>query len=332
MDRKVTIQDIANMVNVSKSSVSRYLNNGYVSEENAKKIKEAIEKTGFQTNFFAKRLKTKRSKLIGIVLPRMDSVTVGKLLTGINRRLEENDYQGLILISNLNIEKELENIKSLYQQGVDGIIINSIAITKEHIKLVNKLNVPMIFTGQKNEFTDYIKIDDYEAGRIMGNYFKEKGHRNVVFAGVTEEDKAVGVERKSGFIDAFTENNPESSVDFIETGFSFEKSYEMAKEMMKFSPTGIVCATDNICLGILRYLHENNIKVPDEISLAGFGGYDVGSVLYPTLTTVAFNYDLVGVNTAQGILDLIEGKKLDKHNNVPLKLIERESVRIFSSK
>lgn len=174
MDRKVTIQDIANMVNVSKSSVSRYLNNGYVSEENAKKIKEAIEKTGFQTNFFAKRLKTKRSKLIGIVLPRMDSVTVGKLLTGINRRLEENDYQGLILISNLSIEKELENIKSLYQQGVDGIIINSIAITKEHIKLVNKLNVPMIFTGQKNEFTDYIKIDDYEAGRIMGIILKKK--------------------------------------------------------------------------------------------------------------------------------------------------------------
>ena len=54
MKRKVTIQDIANMVNVSKSSVSRYLNNGYVSEENAKKIKEAIEKTGFETNFFAK--------------------------------------------------------------------------------------------------------------------------------------------------------------------------------------------------------------------------------------------------------------------------------------
>lgn len=327
MDRKVTIQDIANMVNVSKSSVSRYLNNGYVSEENAKKIKEAIEKTGFQTNFFAKRLKTKRSKLVGIVLPRMDSVTVGKLLNGINIRLEQNGYQGLILVSNLNVEKELENIQSLYQQGVDGIIINSIAITKEHIKLINKLNIPTIFTGQKSEFTNYIKIDDYEAGRMLGNYFKEKGHKNIVFAGVTEEDKAVGVERKSGFIDAFMENNEKSSVEFVETGFSFEKSYEMAKEILEYKPTGIVCATDNICLGILRHLHENNIKVPDEVSLAGFGGYDVGSVLYPTLTTIAFDYNLIGKKTAQGILDLIEGKEIDKQNDVPLKLVERESVR-----
>ncbi|SFC85738.1 LacI family DNA-binding transcriptional regulator [Clostridium uliginosum] len=329
MYRKVTIQDIANMVNVSKSSVSRYLNNGYVSEENAKKIKEAIEKTGFETNFFAKRLKMKRSKLIGIVLPRIDSVTVGKLLTGINSRLEENNYQGLILISNLSIEKELENINSLYQQGVDGIIINAIAITKEHIKLISRLNVPMIFTGQKSEFVNCIKIDDYEAGRIMGNYFKEKGHKNIVFAGVTEEDKAVGVERKDGFINAFKHNNQESSVNFVETGFSFEKSYEMAKEILKYKPTGVVCATDNICLGILRYLHENNIKVPEEISVAGFGGYDVGSVLYPTLTTIAFDYDLTGVKTAQGILDLIEGKELEKDNEVTLRLVERESVRNF---
>ena len=172
MERKITIQDIANMVNVSKSSVSRYLNNGYVSEENAKKIKEAIEKTGFQTNFFAKRLKTKKSGLIGIVIPRIDSVTVGKFLNGINKQLKYNDYQGIVLISELDLEKELANINSLHQQGVDGIIINSMAITKKHIELTSKLSTPTIFSGQKSEFTNYIKIDDYEAGKIMGNYVK----------------------------------------------------------------------------------------------------------------------------------------------------------------
>lgn len=327
MNQKVTIQDIANMVNVSKSSVSRYLNNGYVSEENAKKIKEAIEKTGFQTNFFAKRLKTKRSRLIGIVLPRIDSVTVGKLLTGINRRLDENNYQGIILISNLDIKKELENINSLYQQGVDGIIINSMAITKEHIKLINKLNIPTIFTGQKSEFTNYIKIDDYEAGKIMGNYFKEKGHRDIVFLGVNEWDKAVGVDRKQGFIDSFKEDYTKCNIRFVETDFSFKKAYEKAEEVLKYKPTAIVCATDNLCLGILRYLHENNIKVPEEVSVGGFGGYDIGSVSYPTLTTVSFDYDLIGVETAQGILDLIEGKEIEKNHKQPLTLLERESVR-----
>jgi len=327
MDRKVTIQDIANMVNVSKSSVSRYLNNGYVSEENTKKIKEAIEKTGFQTNFFAKRLKTKKSGLIGIVIPRIDSVTVGKFLTGINKRLKENDYQGIILISELDIEKELSNINSLHQQGVDGIVINSMAITKKHIELTSKLSIPTIFTGQKNEFTNYIKIDDYEAGQIMGNYFKSMGHTDIVFLGVNEWDQAVGVDRKNGFMDAIKENNSECNIRCVETDFSFINAYNKASEVLKYSPTAIVCATDNICLGVLRYLHENNIKVPEEVSVAGFGGYDIGSVSYPTLTTVAFDYELIGTKTAQGILDLIEGKELQENDEASLKLIERESVK-----
>jgi len=327
MDRKVTIQDIANMVNVSKSSVSRYLNNGYVSEENAKKIKEAIEKTGFQTNFFAKRLKTKKSGLIGIVIPRIDSVTVGKFLTGINKELKENDYQGIILISELDIEKELSNINSLHQQGVDGIIINSMAITKKHIELTSKLTIPTIFTGQKSEFTNYIKIDDYEAGQIMGNYFKSKGHMNIVFLGVNEWDKAVGVDRKKGFIDAMEQNNSECNIKFVETDFSFTSAYNNTSKALEYNPTAIVCATDNICLGVLRYMHENNIKVPEEISVAGFGGYDIGTVSYPTLTTVAFDYELIGIKTARGILDLIEGKELQENNEASLKLIERESVK-----
>ncbi|MBE6062822.1 MAG: trehalose repressor [Clostridium butyricum] len=327
MKRKVTIQDIANMVNVSKSSVSRYLNNGYVSEENAKKIKEAIEKTGFETNFFAKRLKTKRSGLIGIILPRINSFTVGHLLAGITEKLEENNYQGIILVSNLSIQKEIANITSLAQQGVDGIIVNSIAITEEHIKLINRLNIPVIFTGQKNEFTNYIKIDDYVAGKMMGEYFKNNNHKNIVFAGVNEKDIAVGVERKQGFIDEFLLENEGATVEFVETDFSFKGAYLRAEEILKYNPTGIVCATDNICLGILRYLHEKNINVPEDISIAGFGGYDVGCVSYPTLTTVEFNYELIGKKTADGILELIEGKKIREDSTVSLKFIERKSVK-----
>ena len=92
-EQKVTIQEIAEMAGVSKSTVSRYLNRGYISEEKAERIRAVIEKTGYKANFFAKRLKMKESKLIGIVLPRIDSVTVGKLLTGISRILEPRGYQ-----------------------------------------------------------------------------------------------------------------------------------------------------------------------------------------------------------------------------------------------
>ena len=161
----------------------------------------------------------------------------------------------------------------------------------------------------------------------MGNYFKEKGHRDIVFLGVNEWDKSVGIDRKQGFIDSFKEDYTECNINFVETDFSFKKAYEKAEEVLKYKPTAIVCATDNICLGILRYLHENNIKVPEEISIGGFGDYDISSVSYPTLTTIHFDYELIGANTAQGILDLIEGKEIEKNYEQSLTLIERESVK-----
>ena len=193
---KVTIQDIANMCQVSKSSVSRYLNGGYVSKENKEKIKNAIEQTGYKTNFFAKRLKSKNSNLIGVVIPRIDSITVGKVLNGINSVCEENEYTILMESSNLSLKKELECINSLYNQGVDGIIVYTIGITNEHINFVNRVKTPILFLNQKDNNVNYISIDDYKAGYIMAEYFYKNNHKNIVFLGVNEQDKSVGLERK----------------------------------------------------------------------------------------------------------------------------------------
>jgi len=148
MEDKVTINDVAKLAGVSKSTVSRYLNNGYISLEKQERVRAAIAETGFKSNFFAKRLKTKESKLIGIVLPRMDSVSVGKLLSGFARIFEPLGYQGLLLVSNLSAEKEVANIESLLQQGVDGIIVDSVQITERHRQLAAKSGVPMVITGQ----------------------------------------------------------------------------------------------------------------------------------------------------------------------------------------
>ncbi|MDD6383420.1 LacI family DNA-binding transcriptional regulator [Mitsuokella sp.] len=327
MGTKVTIKDVAELAGVSKSTVSRYLNRGYISVEKQERVREAIEKTGFQSNFFAKRLKTKQSKLIGIVLPRMDSVTVGKLLTGISRIFEPAGYQGILLVSHLSSTKEIENIRNLQQQGVDGILVDSVGITEEHLALSNATSVPILYTGQRHEGVPCIKIDDYQAGRMVGAYLRQMGHKRAVFAGVTESDQAVGVERKQGFLAAFTEHRPDAQVDFVETGFDFLSAYNRAADIVQLQPTVIVGATDNISLGVLRYLHERGIRVPEQISVVGFGGYDVGAVVYPALTTVAFDYELMGMKAAQYLLDLLADREPEGPMEMPIFFIERESVR-----
>lgn len=327
MNQKVTIKDVAELAGVSKSTVSRYLNQGYISDEKQERVKKAIEQTGFKSNFFAKRLKTKQSKLIGIVLPRMDSVTVGKLLAGISRILEPAGYQGLLLVSKLSGRKEIENIRSLQQQGVDGILVDSVGISEEHVKLTKSGTVPVLYTGQKHQDVPYVKIDDKAAGRMMGAYLRQMGHKHAVFAGVTETDIAVGVDRKQGFIDAFTEGRPEAKVDFVETGFDFLSAYNRGEDVRRCGATVVVGATDNISLGILRYFHERGLRVPEDISVVGFGGYEVGAVVYPALTTISFDYELVGMKAAQYLLDLLHGEPQEQNMEMPLFFIERESVR-----
>lgn len=332
MGAKVTIKDVAELAGVSKSTVSRYLNHGYISLEKQQRVREAIEKTGFKSNFFAKRLKTQESKLIGIVLPRMDSVTVGKLLSGINRIFDPAGYQGILLVSHLSIEKELENIQNLQQQGVDGILVDSVGLTDRHIEIAKSTPVPIVYTGQWNEAVPSIKIDDWDAGRMVGAYLRQMGHRHAVFAGVTPTDKAVGIERKQGFIEAFCEDRPEARVDFIETGFDFLSAYNKGAAILEMAPTVVVGATDNISLGVLRYLHERGIRVPEQISVVGFGGYDVGAVVYPALTTVAFDYELLGMKAAQYLLDLLAHREVEENMTLPLFFVERESVRNLTAK
>nr|WP_317429749.1 LacI family DNA-binding transcriptional regulator [uncultured Mitsuokella sp.] len=327
MGAKVTIKDVAELAGVSKSTVSRYLNHGYISVEKQKKVREAIEKTGFKSNFFAKRLKTQESKLIGVVLPRMDSVTVGKLLSGINRIFDPAGYQGILLVSHLSQEKEIENIENLQQQGVDGILVDSVGLTPRHIEMAKNTPVPIIYTGQWDPSVPSIKIDDWAAGRMVGAYLRQMGHVHAVFAGVTETDKAVGIDRKQGFIEAFCEGRPEAKVDFVQTGFDFLSAYNKGAEILQMAPTVVVGTTDNISLGVLRYLHERGIKVPEQISVVGFGGYDVGAVVYPALTTVAFDYELLGMKAAQYLLDLLAGRDVEENLTLPLFFVERESVR-----
>lgn len=330
MAQKVTIKDVAELAGVSKSTVSRYLNHGYISSEKQERVRRAIEETGFTSNFFAKRLKTKESKLIGIVLPRMDSVSVGRLLTGISRMLEPAGYQELLVVSHLDPAREIAAIHDLLQQGVDGIIVDSVEITPDHKDLAASAAVPILFTGQSSDRVPFVKIDDYGAGRMMGAYLRQMGHSRALFVGVTERDIAVGCERREGFTAAFTEGREGAEVGFIESGFDFMEAYSLAPAVRaraeECGATVIVGATDNISLGILRYLHEQRVDVPGELSVTGFGGYDVGAVVYPALTTIAFDYELVGMKTGGYLLDLLKHRERAENLSIPLFLLSRESV------
>lgn len=323
---KKTISDIAQIAGVAKSTVSRYLNGGSVSDATKRKIERAIQETGYVPNTFAQSLKAKKTNIIGTIVPRLDSYASSLTLIGIDEQLRELNYQMLISNSNQDLEREIENIYILANQKVAGIILLAAQVTNQHIEAFRKIDIPVMLVGQQHQEVYSLIHDDYGAAYEIGKYVLARGHKKIGYLGVTEHDTAVGVKRKQGFKQA-VDIIADCKVKYYETSFKIEDAIEKASSIIEeFHPSVLVCATDNIALGALKAAYMKGLRVPEDLSITGFGGYQVTEVIHPSLTTVKFYYKEVGQIAARNIAKLVNEEAIEKISISKYEIIERESV------
>ncbi|MFP7495012.1 LacI family DNA-binding transcriptional regulator [Terribacillus saccharophilus] len=320
-----TIADIADLAGVSKSTVSRYLNGGSVSTATKKKLERIINEQNYVPNTFAQSLKAKKTAMIGIIVPRLDSFAASHTMMGIDDSLRKQGYQLLIASANQEVSREIEAIHNFTRQKVAGIILMSTQITGEHLQAIKEAKIPTLLVGQQHHLLPSLIHDDYEAGRIMGDFVVKQGHRNIIYLGVTERDIAVGIERKRGFREALQHNG--CHADYLETSFRMHDAMELAQRLLsRTEATVIVGATDNIALGIIKAAHQLNLRIPDDISIAGFGGYDTAEIVSPALTTVTYDYLDAGKKAGEKIVQLVEDETCENLTIYPVQLKKRESV------
>lgn len=330
MKNKLTILEIAKLANVGKSTVSRFLNGGYVSSENAEKIDKIIQEYNYKPNVFARGIKAKNNSFIGIVVPCLDSFITSHILMQLDSNLRKNGYVPLIMNTDHNINLELESFENLMRLRVEGIIFFSTIITEKHREFFNKTTIPLLVIGQQYQGVTYITNDDFLAGKKIGEYVGKLGHQSVVYLGVSEEDKAVGVIRKNGVIEGL-KNYDCKKIECLETDFSMEKSEEvLEKYLIKNSPTCVICATDNIAFGAINAIKKANLSIPEDISICGFGGYKMSELLTPPLTTIRFNYQKIGNLATNMIIKLINQDEYFEEKLVDFEFIEGKSVKKLS--
>ena len=324
----VTLKEIAQKAGVSKSTVSRYLNDGHVSEKTKAKLKKIIEETNYQPNTFARSLKATTTKMIGVIIPRFDSASTALVLKGIDELAYERDMQLLIVNSALSHEREEENINILARQKVAGIILLATHTSKKLMDHIKKLKIPVLLVGQKDEDLSYLIHDDYASGRKMAEHAIQLGHKKVLYIGVSEEDQAVGIERKKGFLDRIAEENLHYRV--IETSFSRRDNYKKAKKYLQnIEETYIACATDNMAIAVIKAAKDLGYELPKDLSISGFGGYTDIEYTTPTLTTIRYPYKESGQQSLKIIQDLIAKKEERLHIVLPNELVPNESTQTF---
>lgn len=320
-----TINDIAKKTGLSKSTISRYLNQGSVSKTSRKKIKDAIEELGYVPNSYARNLKISKTNTIGVIIPNFIGYTKNTSLNAINIYLKNTDYSMLISCSNDDMRQEVRIIDEMVRLNVDGIILFASNISQKHIETLNNLDIPVVIFGQHLDKFISITADDYTAGRLMASYIKELNHKEISYFDVGDYDIAVG-NRYKGLLSILKDTD--IKINHHHADFTKQTAYERAKEVIdKENSTLYLGATDNIAFGIIEALREKNIKIPDEISVTGFGDYEISPLINPPLTTVAFSYEKLGKLAIESLIDAIEGNKSIKAKKVEPKLIVRSSCK-----
>lgn len=327
--RQVTINDIAKLAGVAKSTVSRYLNGGSVGQATREKIERVIQETNYEPNQFAQSLKSKQTKMIGVIVPRLDSYAASRTMMGIDERLTERGYQMLVVNTAQQTEREIEQLYNLAKQKVAGIIWLGTTVTPRHLQAIQDIQIPVLLIGQEHELVHSLVYPDFDAAYALGRQFMDWGHREVTYVGVESYDIAVGQARRDGFLKAFNEAG--ADVKTYTTTFKIDDAIPIGTQIGQEQTSSlVVCATDNIALGILKGLANSGKTVPGDVSVSGFGGYDFTEVLHPSLTTVHLPYRRTGAKAADMILQLLTADAIPMKTFTTFELKLRESVDILN--
>ncbi|GKV70151.1 LacI family transcriptional regulator [Sporosarcina sp. NCCP-2716] len=320
-----TIQDIAKLANVSKSTVSRYLNGGSVSKAMQAKLSRIIEETGYRPNKFAQSLRAKRTGMIGAIVPRLTSRSAMQTLSGLDMYLRDRSHQLLIVNADLSADREIEGLYAMAKQKVDGIVLFATAVTYAHIDAIEEIGIPVILLGQRHPSVPSLAYDDYQAGRDLADYVAAQGYRQAAYIGVGPEVEAIGVLRRKGVEDGLAAGGVQFTS--IEATFEMESAAAAAEQLLRGdAPDLIMCATDDLALGVLKATREAGLRVPEDIGITGFGGYSPATYLSPGLTTIRFHFREAGAEAGRALLDLMSGEQPADLPSLQHELLIQESA------
>ena len=268
--------------------------------------------------------------MIGVIVPRIDSESISRVVAGISRVFDEKGYRLLLASTDNHADKELEYLEVFRAGNVDGVLLVATMLTPAHRKALAASAVPVVVIGQQMEGAACVYHDDRGAAYAMTQRLLQAGRRQIGYIGVTQRDKAAGAARRAGFLQALEEAGLEVPATRMEqSDFSIDGGYAAAGRLMQHAPEvdAIFCATDSIAIGALNRLQEMERRVPEEVALTGIGHSRLSRLVRPRLTTVHYYYQTSGEEAAKDLIEILEqGKDLKKQLMLGFEVCEGESI------
>lgn len=324
----ISIKDVARESKVSIATVSRVFNSPeLVSPSTRAKVYSISQKLNYIPNYSARTL---RKAIVGsmiVLIPDVSNVFFIDMVHGIQDYAEARNYNvlmGRFNIDTFNVEKYFELVKS---KAADGIVL-AMGHDRIYPESSEGLGINITTIEEKYMNNPCVYIDNFDAIKKMLNYLISKGHKNIGFLGFKNE--------RSRFM-AFKKIMSESGLNYDEEMIKLGE--ELAEEMPKSArayvekalkknkiPDAIVCASDILAAGVIKWLTKYDLKVPNDVAVTGFDGVDIVNLVTPSITTIDQPRHMMGMEAARILINRIEGKSFEEKIVLPTRLIIGESA------
>lgn len=286
----LTIQEVAELAGVSKSTVSRVLNNsGYVSEKARQRVEKIIKEHEYKPSAAAVSLSKQMGSTIGVVIPEIDNTFFGEVMKGINEVADENEFSVICCDTQNNGEKELRALSALEQQRVRGVIITPAMEygDRKSIQRISqalaKLDVPVVVVDRDFDYSqwDTVYFQNYESGFLATESLIRAGHRKI---GIIQGDMQLKIarERFRGYQDAMQLNGLDIQEQYVLQGdFSIDLAYKLTKQMLQSGdiPEAMVTCNNRTSIGFVKALVEAGMSIGQEIGLVGIDKISIFDIL-----------------------------------------------------
>ena len=312
---QVTIKDIAKILHISPSTVSRALkDHPDINPKTKKNVQDLAKKLNYKPNQVALNLLQKESKIIGVIVPEIIHYFFSTVISGIEKIANESGYHIIIAQSDESYHKEVDNIQALLSSNIDGFIITMAKTTMnfDHFINVETIGVPMVFVDRACEevTADKVLVDDFDGAFKATKHLIENGCKNIIhLAGPQNLD--IGTKRKEGFLAALKESNIEAKDFSVQICDSHDHALRLIPELLSRHNNidGIFAVNDLTAVGAMKAVKSINKRVPDDVAISGFTNSFISYIADPELTTVDQKGFEMGQHAARMLLKRVKSEE-----------------------
>jgi LacI family transcriptional regulator len=312
MARAVTLADVARTAGVSPSTASRALNGiGELSDETRAAVAAAALKLKFQPSPIGRSLRTQRTMTVGFVVPDISTPFYAACLKGAARLLGTNGYRVIAMDSDRSVEGEIEALRTLVWNRVDGLLLSTTGLTADEFEeITSGWPTPCVFFDGvlPGAGAGSITLDNVGGMAVLIGHLADHGHRRIAHVGGPQNESSA-VERSAGFRTAAKEVGMTSANTLeVFSDWDRESARQVAHALLSQEepPSAVVASSDDIALGCLRAFRERNISVPREMAIVSFDDPYYGELLEPSLTALKVDPTDLGVRAGDLLLHAIQ--------------------------